>query len=276
MKRSDFLSNEDVEAFVGWAGHLVRGDWGLDHSYKGRGPEFRCSTLYEAFEQYYWPNPFNGPTFGDTAAAFEDYRNRFDEIGVIDSPDKRERFFGIARETAEWGGINNLGISSAKHWGRMQPAKLEMHITEIKNKLDPDHADTDNLPEVLSMTSGFSKIYAALIPGLSIYDSRVACALTCLIHLYEQDKKLTVTGDVLSFPIPAHRGSNRCTRPAIRHNQVKKYAVANLKCVWLLQGLLEQPGDFAQVCETQRVDALQSALFMLGYQRLQNNAVVKP
>jgi hypothetical protein len=195
---------------------------------------------------------------------------------VIESDADRQAFVIIAQETARWGGINNLDVSSSKHWGQMQPLELQRHIVEIKSKLDPGHADADELPASLSMSSGFSKIYAALIPGLPIYDSRVACALTCLIRLYEQDRKVATAGDVLSFPIPAHRGSNRCDRPAIRHDQGKRYAVANLKCAWLLQGLLKQAGDFASVPEAQMVDALQSALFMLGYARLADDAVVKP
>ena len=275
MNRDEFLANADVKRFVEWAGHLARSDWRLEHSYKGKGPEFRCSTLYEAFEQYHWPNPFNGPTFDNTIAAFRHYRNRFDEVGMIDSPEKRERVFGIARQTAGWGGINNLGVSSARHWGRMQPTELERHITEIKNKLDPDHADTDNLPEMMSMTSGFSKIYAALIPGLPIYDSRVACALACLIRLYQRDQGVPVDSKALAFPIPAHRGSDRCIHPAVRYDQAHKYADANLKCAWLLQGLLEEPGDFAEVSAHLRMNALQSALFMLGYARLADDAIVK-
>ncbi len=275
MKRDDYLADKDVAGFVQWAGYLVRGDWGLDHRWNGKGPAFRCSTLHDAFMQYHWPNPFNGPLFQDTIDAFADFGERFDRVGTIDSWEGRQAFFGIAQATAKWGGINNLDISSTRHWGKLDLYDLKTHIAEIKSKLDPDHADTNDLPESLSMTSSFSKIYAALIPGLPIYDSRVACALTCLIRLYRQYEEVNPAGDVLSFPVPQHRGSNRCTRPAIWDGQSGKYAEANLKCAWLLQGLLEHPGEFANVPEPRRVDALQSALFMLGYARLRDNAVVK-
>jgi hypothetical protein len=43
-----------------------------------------------------------------------------------------------------------------------------------------------------------------------------------------------------------------------------------------MQGLVAEPGDFSEVPENLRVDALQSALFMLGYTKLQDDAVVKP
>ena len=42
-----------------------------------------------------------------------------------------------------------------------------------------------------------------------------------------------------------------------------------------MQKMVEDPGDFENVPESQRVDALQSALFMLGYARLADDAIVK-
>ena len=278
MKRSDFLNDEDVQGFVEWVSDLMSRKRGLvSHAYKTRGREFRFTTLYEAFEKYYWPNPFGGPSFDDAAKMFEDYRRQFDQIGCIRTPEDRRQFFSVAESIAKWGGINNLRIASGRNWGSLQPRDLQNHVDEIKNKLDPadPDSDIDKLPASLRMSSGYSKIYAALIPGLPIYDSRVACALTCLIRLYERKAGSNVSGDKLSFPVPAHRGSRRCTRPAIRYGQDRKYAEANLKCAWLLVKLVEQPGDFAQVSESRRVDALQSALFMLGYARLRDNAIVK-
>lgn len=276
MNRSEFLADGQVTAFVQWASHLVTGEWGLEHSYKGKGPGFRCTTLYEAFRQYHWPNPFNGPSFGDTIEVFENYRHKLDRIDLITHTADQREFFDVAQDILKWGGINNLRVSSDRHWGRMQPADLQNHISEVKRKLDPAQADTDDLPESLRMSSGFSKIYSALIPDLPIYDSRVACALTCLLGLYQKNAQVNVTGETLSFPVPAHRGSERCTYPAIRHDQVARYAAANLKCAWLLQELLTRPGEFASVPELHRVDALQSALFMLGYAQLGDEAVVKP
>ena len=275
MKRSEFLADSQVIKFVEWAGHLVRGEWGLEHSYKGKGPDFRCSTLYEAFRQYHWPNSFNGPSFDDTVEAFQNFRQRFGRIAAITDVADQHEFFAVADDIAKWGGINNLRVSSDRHWGRMQPADLHFHISEIKRKLDPAYADTGDLPACLRMSSGFSKMYAALIPDLPIYDSRVACALTCLLSLYRNNEQVSSTGETLSFPIPAHRGSERCTYPAIRYGQASEYAAANLKCAWLLQELLRRPGEFASVPEPRRVDALQSALFMLGYARLRDDAVVR-
>ena len=276
MKRDDYLADKDVAGFVQWAGYLVRSDWGLEHSYKGKGPAFCCATLYRAYEGYRWPNSVNGERANATMDRFDDYRRRFASIQPVTTDADQRAFFAIAEEILKWGGINNLRIASSHNWGSLRPKDLQDRVDEIKNKLDPadPNCDTDKLPASLGMSSGYSKIYAALIPSLPIYDSRVACALTCLIRLYERQAGSNVSGDKLSFPVPAHRGSRRCTRPAIRYGQDRKYAEANLKCAWLLQGLLKQPGEFANVPEHRRVDALQSALFMLGYQRLRDDAIV--
>jgi hypothetical protein len=66
MKRDDYLADSHVASFVQWAGHLVRGKWGLEHAYQGKGPRFQCSTLFEAFQQYRWPDSRNGESFEGT------------------------------------------------------------------------------------------------------------------------------------------------------------------------------------------------------------------
>ena len=179
----------------------------------------------------------------------------------------------------EWGGSTRLNLRSRSHWGGMTPTKLQEHIDEIRKKLDPASANTDDMPSLLRMGTGFSKIYSAIIPGFPFYDSRVACALACLVRIYQQDERANVSEDILSFPVPEWRtykgrGPNRCG-PGRRMGH-RKFAEANLKCGWLIHALLEWPGEFARVPEQRRVAALQSALFMLGYARLRDDAVVKP
>ncbi len=137
-------------------------------------------------------------------------------------------------------------------------------------------ADTDDLPTSLRMGAGFSKIYSARVPGMPIYDSRVACSLACLVRLYCRGDSDRVP-QLLNLGIPEGRGNDggRCTTPKIRSSQSAKHAKANLQFAWLMQALVADLGDFAAVPKAQRVDALQSALFMLGYARLADDAIVK-
>ena len=76
------------------------------------------------------------------------------------------------------------------------------------------------------------------------------------------------------MPEPYGNKEGRC-KQTISREQNEEYARANLQFAWLMQALSEDPGEFANVPEHLRVDALQSALFMLGYTRLRNDAVVR-
>ena len=63
----------------------------------------------------------------------------------------------------------------------MPPGRLQALIEDTRTKLDPFTSDTNPLQGFHYMGSGYSKIYSVLIDGFLIYDSRVACALACLV-----------------------------------------------------------------------------------------------
>ena len=206
--------------------------------------------------------------------AFDKCRQTFDKIGIIDTPDRQRKFVDTARSVARWGGIN---LPTLRRWERMEPSQLQLLISEARLKLNPATADTDDLDDFPYMSSGFSKIYSALIPGFPIYDSRVACALGCLVRLYCGEANLSTTPSPLELGMPDYQGNTggRCS-PSIRHDQNEKYAKANLQFPWLLLRLVEDPGEFSAVPVHLRSHALQSALFMLGYARLTSGAIKKP
>ena len=271
MKRDAYLADESVAAFVGWGSHLVRGEWRLEHSYTERksGVPFQCNTLYGSFQNYRW----NGDDFADTVRKFARFAQIFDDTDTISNDVDQDQFITNAIAVAKWGNIT----LQLKDWQKMRPSDLAELIRDIKRRLNPASADTDDLRGFKYMSSGYSKIYSALIPGLPIYDSRVACALACLVEIYRQGAGLPQVPPLLNLGIPPGRGNagGRCSSPAIYGSQESKYAKANLQFAWLMQEMTADPGDFAQVPAGQRVDALQSALFMLGYARLRDDAVVK-
>ena len=276
MNQGEFLASADVQRFVEWAGHLVRGEWSLTHQWTTQeryGGNFSCGNLYEAYRSYSWHHL----SIDQTMEFFDDRREELEAVGSIATYDDKRKFLDIAKKIAvDWGGSNTLNLNSLRNWGGITPAKFQQHIDEIKQKLDPAKADTKDLPASLRMGAGFSKIYSALIPGLPIYDSRVACALACLVGLYCQDRELSSAPSLLELGRPKGRdsGGSRC-EPTIRHDEQLKYAKANLQFAWLMQALVADPGDFGNLPGSRRVDALQSALFMLGYARLRDDAVVK-
>ncbi len=268
MNRNEYLGNADVADFIEWARHLVRGDWWLKHAWKAkRGPSFQCGTLFGAFKSYEW----NGERFDDTMSKFAEFRKKFDTIGKIVDEDSRDSFVANVRNIVKWGRIGRLPRLE-KEWAQMEPARLQEHIEEVKRKLNPASGDTSDLRGFRYMGSAFNKIYSALVPGLPIYDSRVACALACLVRLYYKDNRSTSVPSLLNLGIPRGRVFSRCKSPKIYSDS--KYAAYTLKAAWLLHGMVQySAGAFDEVPKQQRIHALQSAMFMLGYKRLNDDAV---
>lgn len=274
MNRNDYLHDPVVLAFSDWANHLMSGEKLLTHTWEGKGPAFQCQTLFEAYEKYRWPNSVNGENFSGTMERFAGYGSVFDDIGEITTAAKQDAFVRNARKIVAWGGINNLNALDT--WAAMTPNELQRLINHAKRVLNPNTGTTDELGGFKYMTSGFSKIYSALVPNFPIYDSRVACALACLVRIFCRSTNITAMPISLEFGVPAHRGSQRCQHPAIHYYQTEKYAETNLRAAWLLGMLVDNPGRFREVDAPHRMEALQSALFMIGYARLSDDSIAEP
>lgn len=274
MKRDEYLIDRDVAGFLEWASYLIRGDWGLTHTWRQNEFVFQCQSLHEALEGYRWPHKPTGEDFDRTMERFEGFRVNFSRIGVISSKCDRDEFVANSKNIAQcWGEIRHL--PALDEWSEMEPEELWACIDDIRRKLHPDSADTDDLRGFRFMGSGFSKIYSALVPGLPIYDSRVGCAIGCLVSLFCTDVGLPDLPQLLDLGVPQGKVDRRCPSPRLYNSQTTKYARANLKAAWLLQKMVEHPGAFDGVPDGRRVDALQAALFMIGKAPLSDNAVIK-
>lgn len=279
MKRDKYLNDPDVKKFIKWAAKLVTGEWGLVWSYTyGKGKKFSCVSLYNAYENYDWPSKAkladgsirHTRTFDQTAALFDEFGK---EIRIAMKTGNEKLFLTTAKGIAKWGGINNLKIAAPEE------------VSSSAERLDPKNADTDDLKGFKCMGAGYSKIYSAMIDDFPIYDSRVACALTSLIWLFCKDRQLGLVPPLLSLGIPPGRSDAGESRnpsdslykfPNIRGAQYRKHADSNLKAAWILWKLAEiEEGDFSKVCRKRRVRALEAALFMIGYQPLNQNAIRK-
>ena len=186
---------------------------------------------------------------GQRRGAFGRFRLNFEDIGAIDDRVKQARFVDNAEAIFGWGGIRNLG--KLNEWRSLPPAGLQALIEDIRSRLDPETADTAALADFRYMGSGFSKVYSVLIDGFPIYDSRVACALNCLVGIYCQREKVGPKPDVLKLRLPPRQipktvRYHRCDRPRM-NNDSAAYARDNLKVAWLLQEMASEPGEFGQV-----------------------------
>ena len=275
MNRDEYLADEHVAGFTRWASRLVTGDLRLTHRWKSRWTDFECATLYGALERYWWPDNSNGMDWQATARRIQEFRTKFEDIAIIDGPGKQEMFVDNAEDIVRWGGIplsRRLG-----DWRSMAPEQLQDLVEDIRAKLDPETADTANLSVFPYMGSGFSKIYSVLIDGFSIYDSRVACALNCLVGIYCRQEKIRPQPALLRLRMPPRREPDniryhRCDRPRM-NNDGAAYARDNLKAAWLLQEMVREPGEFGQAEGFAPIDALQHALFMVGYAYLPDSAI---
>ena len=157
-------------------------------------------------------------------------------------------------------------------------------------RLCPEQADIDDFRNNNTeyMGSGYSKIYAMLLDDFPIYDSRTVCGLTSLIRLYCKETNQKVNDkpgvpDLLKLGVPQDQssqdrnpGDGPYKFPGLYHSWKPSYAISYVKAAWLLKKLVNQPDScFSDVPKHRQVLALQSALFMIGYKPLEDDAICK-
>ncbi len=274
MKRDEYLADEHVRGFTEWAGQLVTGELGLTHRWKSRGTDFACMSLYDALLQYRWPDNANGLDYRVTERRMREFRLNFDDMGDIDSRAKQAKFGNVAEAIIRLGGISRC--KKLNDWRSMSPGRLQAIVEDVRARLNPRTADTDDLGGFRYMGSGFSKVYSVLIDGFPMYDSRVACALSGLVGIYCRREKVGRKPDLLMLRIPPRWKSknvryHRRYRPMMNNNTAA-YARDNLKAAWLLGEMVREPGEFEQV-GFEPVDALQHAQFTVGHISLPASSV---
>ncbi len=193
--------------------------------------------------------------------------------GLKQKDARRVRDAAIA--VVEWGGVKR---GNAEYLRGLRNSELLEKLRTTAKRLDPDTADLSDLANIDRMNAGFSKIYSLIIPNhrSPMYDSRVACALTSLVRLYcEQTEGCEEVPECLAFGILPHRsrsGSEKTDRAPSSdkftfkdvHSNLR-YAQSNVMAAWIL-GELAQNKPFKK--EPHPTHALQSAMFMIGYQEL--------
>ena len=268
-----------------WVEPLVAGRRGIHIRWNSRGHLFQCATLEQAHLRYYWPSRVvrgDGltktiTTFEETARVFDHRRRTMAAImgRGASEPDDHELFILTARHIREWGGIRRHG--DLDRLGRSAFTIL----SDNARLLNPGSGDTDDLRSFRHMGSGYSKIYAMMVPSLPIYDSRVACALTSLILIHCPRYELPSVPETLKLGVPQSQGNqprNPSTHPyafpTIWHSANRGgYAVSNLKAAWLIAEMASRGEPFASMERDRGILALQSALFMTGYRRFDESAL---
>ena len=185
-----------------------------------------------------------------------------------------DTFLSAAIAVVEWGGVRR----NKARLNALGKTTLPT-ICAAAVQLGPKRADWARLDLVRDMNSGFSKIYALMLDGFPIYDSRVACALCSLIRAYCKESGLATVPPLLSLGLPPSQGRVQ-RNPSVRglnfhqlwYGQRRKYAVSNLMAAWLL-GSMAKLGPFAALPPQRRLLAVESALFKSATRRWNHKAV---
>ena len=203
-----------------------------------------------------------------------EFRLKFADMGAIDNRTKQAKFVNNAEAIMRLGGIRRC--KQLNDWRSLSPDRLQAIVEDVRARLNPKTADTDDLGGIRYLGPGFSRVYSVLIDGFPMYDGRVACALSGLVDIYCRREKVGRKPDLLRLRIPPRREPKgakyvRCDGPRMS-NDSAEYACDNLKAAWLLGEMVREPGEFGQVW-FEPVDALQHALFMVGYSALPDSAI---
>ena len=267
MKRGEYLSDQYVRCFVDWLRPRVRGDDPFEHAYWLRRPprHWWCRSLWEAHEKYCWQR--HGVE--DTQRTLEGLRR---ELCAAVQRFDNDRFVEAARGVLQWGGVAPHNTHTLCGLGQRA---LET-FREAACQLDPFRADTSHLNAVRYMNSGWTKVYALMLGDFPMYDGRVGAAMGYLVRLYCIDKDLRAVPRLLRFRwLPGrsspNSGHNRNPSagslrfPRLSHQAPRSWAECNVRAAWIL-GAATCAGPFAELPKTRRMRAIESALFMIGYE----------
>ena len=283
MTKDEYLTGE-VKRFVVWMSeHLDRETFA--HAYRNRksGMKWECRSLYDAYVQYAWPHDAidrlgvgEGNTFASNAKALAALRS--DLLAALDSTRSDRDAVTAAIDVMIWGGVRRGNVN----WLLRNEAGLVKLINDTRlafEARDTTHA-TLTSPD-LRFNAGMTKVYSLVCSDFIIYDSRVAAALGWAVVKYCRSRGISRVPDGLRFPwAPGYEVANArapkqrnprdgdLTFPRLQSGPM--HAEWNMRTNWILTDVLAQEdshlGDFSLIAdEGTRLRALESALFMIGY-----------
>lgn len=281
MGKSDYLNNGDVKKFIAWLRTRLESR-DLAHSYhdRQRQTEWRCSSLFDAFAQYAWPNS-RGSNFKANASELEMLRKRLeDALRHNDDEEACE----AAVDVMKWGGVAAGNV----RWLRSNRQGLAQVLKNIKDALSSgEDADPRLTNPGLRFNAGMTKVYSLLCDSFIIYDSRVAAALGLAVAKYGLQHKLSSVPALLQFPWspakeapgqqnPKRRNPSQGTFGFRKLQAGPMHACWNLRATWLLEAVLKDlDSNFNKQEGISPLRALEAALFMIGYD-LPNSVFASP
>ncbi len=287
LSRAEYLNSESVQQFSDWLKARLDQPDSFKHSYflKSAALDWSCSSLYDAYQKYRWPFEFECPALGRKVSGSEGLNSSLDYLTelantfrpAVESGDV-EATINCALSVLEWGGVLGKNRARVIAMGR----DICGNMAYISEKLKMDSVRLGENQDI-HVNSGFTKIYSLLVDDFIMYDGRVGAALGLLGRLFCQEAGLAHIPQEIEFSYG--RGQETpggMTGPNRRNPSTAAYRLPeftgdrqrhlddNIKAGWLLKGLADKTSSkFNSLSQNsplnERLTALQSALFMIGY-----------
>ena len=283
MYKGTFLAGNYVKGFSNWLESKLDGASSFSHGYylKLARQNWRCGSLYDAYKSYW--RRFN---------AFCPVANRW--ISGASIQECFEFLTRLAKAFRESVRINDIVLSrkcsfSMLKWGGVERGNQERingmgedvcaHFRDIQEQLDLSSVRLSK-NHGIHINSGFTKLYFLLIDDFMMYDGRVGAAMGLMVRKFCEENDLYQIPRLLQFSYGPGResgGSSNRRDPSLGGYQFSKFSFNprrhlqdNIKASWLLKAVADNTKSrFSRLPQdlplNERLTALQSALFMIGY-----------
>ncbi len=293
LSKNDFLNAKHAKGFIEFLEGFVSGKK-FGHEYRVRRSKktWICSSVYDAFESYSYPI---AKQFRDAAGSnHESFAANALVLKSLQSDLRTSKtaadLLAASIKVLEWGGVagtnNEKSLKAGNRlWLQNKHPHGEGLAKNYEEAKDIFLAESPNLDAIgrngTRSNAGFTKIYSLLFENFIIYDSRVAAALGLFIVRYCRENRLEAIPPELDFGwMPAKEAANTDS-PKLRNAEAgalkfsrasseRIHASANIRANWIFEMVLtgnKQPSSegFAKLPEGERLRALESAFFMIGY-----------
>jgi len=271
---TNYVESSEVASFVSFLESIVNGKEGsFVHEYQSSKPKklFRFSSFKEAFFNYEWMNT----NYESNAKQLAMLNNQL--VGAMHSEDELQCLVA-ALKILEWGEVyrGSVGWLAAK----AEKGILVKSIKEARDILSSDNHDNIYRfvkgKEALRSDSGMTKIYALAGGKSIIYDDRVGAALALLVKLYLQKEGIFHVPESLQFMCKSKDRSGRNPSEGTLKFPGKdtgmNHALSNLRANRIIEAIATDTNNFGNwedqsslATESDRMRAIESALFMIGY-----------
>jgi len=286
MNREQYLNSTHVKEFILWLDSRLDLPGSFKHEYylKKARRYWSCSCLFEAYTSYWWPfnmvcllsNQRVAGTDMDISFSYLNKLAHSFRLGVHEENSELAKKCALAM--LQWGGVLHSNKDRIDAMGQ----DICFYFQDVCTRLDLSTVTLENHHGIL-MNSGFTKLYFLLIDDFIMYDGRVGAALGLLVRKFCEEQGLSEIPPAIQFSYGPGREVNSNSKkinrrnpsagiyhfPQFSHNR-RRHINDNIKASWLLKELsLHTESRFKELPQStplnERVTALQSALFMIGY-----------